>query len=212
MGRRTNKQAKSRQWAQRHVDDPYVKQAVKAGFRARAVYKLEEIDLRYRLIRSGMNVLDLGAAPGSWSQYAAGKTGASGCVVAVDLLHMAPIEQVMILQGDFCEPGVQAAILDQLGGKPADLVISDMAPDLTGISITDQSNMERLLDSVIETQPALLKPGGNLLVKVFEGEVAGQVRKLLGQGFAHVNTIKPKASRKHSREFYLLAQKQRITG
>ncbi len=206
MPRQTKKLKKSKQWAQRHLSDSYVKKANQVGYRARAAFKLEEINSKYKLIKPGMRILDLGAAPGSWSQLSSQATGPNGLVVAVDLLPIQPIPNVAIIQGNFCDPQIQAQIMFQLGDKPADLVISDMSPDLTGIRITDQANMENLLQSVINSLNTFLIPGGNLLVKVFEGQLLADLRKSLNPLFQKVINIKPDASRKQSREFYLLAQ------
>ncbi len=205
MPRRTDRRKKSKQWARRHLNDHYVKQAGQSGYRARSVFKLEEIDQRYHLIKPGASIVDLGAAPGSWSQYVIKKTGDKGRVIAVDLLPVRAIENVIVIQGDFCDANIQQEILGILNGEPADLVISDMAPDLTGISITDQANMENLLMNVINSLENILKPGADLLIKVFEGRMLVDVRKPLNLLFKKVISIKPGASRKHSKEFYLLA-------
>ena len=211
MPRQTQKRKKSRQWAQRHLSDNYVKKANQAGYRARAAFKLEEIDSKYKLIKPGMRVLDLGAAPGSWSQVAIQKTGPQGLVVAVDLLPIQSIPNVAIIQGDFCNPEIQARIISELGDKPADLIICDMSPDLTGIRITDQANMEYLLENVINSLEIFLKPTGNLLVKVFEGQLLSDLRKSLDSLFQKTNSIKPDASRKQSKEHYLLARVHKNT-
>lgn len=205
MPRRTDRRKKSRQWAQRHVNDAYVRQAGQSGYRARSVFKLSEIDSRYQLIKPGYSVIDLGAAPGSWCQYAIEKSGSRGKVIAIDLLPMKPIENVAFIQGDFCDSGVVEQILGLLDNRPADLVLSDMAPDLTGIRITDQANMENLLLHVVNSLEELLRPGANLLIKVFEGQMLADFRKSLNLLFKKVISIKPDASRKQSREFYLLA-------
>ena len=206
MSRQTEKRKKSKQWAQRHVGDPYVKKANQAGYRARAAFKLEEVHTKYKLIKPGMRVLDLGAAPGSWSQVALKETGKNGLVIAVDLLPLAAIKDVEIIQGDFCSENIQAEIRDILDNQPADLVISDMSPDLTGIRITDQANMENLLLSIINSLDIFLRPGGDLLLKVFEGQMLADLRKPLNSLFQKVISIKPEASRKQSREFYLLVR------
>lgn len=204
MSRQTEKRKKSKQWAQRHVSDPYVKKANQAGYRARAAFKLEEINTKHKLIKPGMRILDLGAAPGSWSQLALEKTGPKGFVIAIDLLQMKHIDKVEIIQGDFCSENIQTEITDLLNNQPADLVISDMSPDLTGIRITDQANMENLLLSIINSLDIFLRPGGDLLIKVFEGQMLADLRKSLNSLFQKVISIKPEASRRQSREFYLL--------
>ena len=193
------------------MNDAYVKQAGQSGYRARSVFKLEEIDKRFHLIKPGCRVVDLGAAPGSWSQYAINKTAGHGRVVAIDLLPMKPVKGVDFIQGDFCDPERVKQILALLGDQPADLVLSDMAPDLTGIRITDQANMENLLMNIVNSLELVLKPGANLLVKVFEGQMLADVRKSLNLLFKKVISIKPEASRKQSREFYLLATDYRPT-
>ena len=207
MSRQTHRRKKSKQWAQRHVSDTYVKQAQQSGYRARAAFKLEQIDQRYRLIKPGMRLIDLGAAPGSWCQYAVKKTGLKGRVIGVDLLPIKAIEQVKLIQGDFGDSQTQAQILDLLDHSPADLILSDMAADLTGIRITDQANMENILNNVINSLNIFLKPEGCLLIKVFEGQMLAEVRKSLNSLFNKVISIKPEASRKQSKEFYLLAQR-----
>jgi len=204
MPRQTQKRKKSKQWAQRHVSDTYVKQANQAGYRARAAFKLEEINTKYKLIKPGMRILDLGAAPGSWSQLSSQLTGAKGSVVAVDLLPMKPIQNIEIIQGDFCDPDIQTQIKTHLGDQPADLILSDMSADLTGIRITDQANMEELLLSIINSLEIFLRPGGDLVIKVFEGQMLADLRKSLNLLFKKIISIKPDASRKQSREFYLL--------
>ncbi len=206
MPRQTQKRKKSKHWAQRHLNDTYVKKANQSGYRARAAFKLEEINTRHKLIKPGMRILDLGAAPGSWSQLSSQITGTHGLVVAVDLLPIQPIKNVQFIQGDFCNTDIQAQIIVQLGNKAADLIICDMSPDLTGIRITDQANMENLLQSVFNSLENLLNPNGDLLIKVFEGQLLADLRKSLNSLFKKVINIKPDASRKQSREFYLLAR------
>ena len=205
MSRQTDRRKKSKLWAKRHVNDIYVKQATQSGYRARSVFKLEEIDQRYKLIKSGNRIVDLGAAPGSWCQYAVKKTGNKGQVIAVDLLPIKEIENAVIIQGDFCDNNILEQILVHMNHQPVDLVLSDMSPDLTGIAVTDQANMENLLVNIISSLEKILKPGAALLVKVFEGQALVDVRKSLNLLFKKVISIKPEASRKHSKEFYLLA-------
>ena len=205
MSPRTDRRKKSKQWARQHVSDVYVKQATQAGYRARSVFKLEQIDQRYKLIKPGSRIIDLGAAPGSWCQYAIKKVGKTGQVIAVDLLPIKPIENVEIIQGDFCDPGVLEQILELMNYQPVNLILSDMAPDLTGIRITDQANMENLLMKIIDSLDKILTIDANLLIKVFEGQMMVDVRKSLNLLFKKVISIKPEASRKHSKEFYLLA-------
>ena len=156
-------------WLQRHVTDAYVRQARAAGYRSRAAYKLLEIDQKDRLLKPGMRVLDLGAAPGGWSQVAGRKAGPGGRVVAIDLLEIAPISQVKLLRGDLREAQARAAAREALGGA-ADLVLSDLSPNLSGISAVDQARAAELAQLALEFAGEVLKPSGALLVKVFQGE------------------------------------------
>jgi 23S rRNA (uridine2552-2'-O)-methyltransferase len=195
----------SKAWLHRHVTDAYVRQAKAAGYRSRAAYKLVEIDQRDKLLRPGMRVLDLGAAPGGWSQVAARKTGPRGRVVAIDLLEIAPISGVTVLRGDVREPQARAAALEALGGA-ADLVLSDLSPNLSGIAGVDQARAAELADLAVELACEVLKPSGALLVKVFQGEAFEQVLGRARQVFDKVSVRKPGASRGESRETYLLGR------
>ena len=195
----------SNAWLQRHVKDAYVRRAREEGFRSRAAYKLQEIDARERLLRGGGKVVDLGGAPGGWSQVAAAKVGPSGRVVAVDLLEIAPISGVTVLRGDFREPGVRATVRAALGG-PADVVLSDLSPNLSGIAAVDQANAAHLAGLAIEFGREVLKADGALLVKVFHGEAFEEVRAAMRDAFASVVARKPRASRSESREAYLLGR------
>ncbi len=206
MGAKDRRRAKSRAWLERQNKDPFVKKARKQGYRARAAYKLEEIDKKYRLIRPGHTIVDLGAAPGSWCQYAAKTLKESGQIVAVDLLEMPEVKGVQFIQADFTLPETIEQICDLLEKQQVDLVLSDMAPNITGIALQDQGRYERLLESVLQFCADTLRPGGNLLTKFFEGESAQQLRKLYKQQFRTVKAIKPEASRAQSREQYLLAR------
>lgn len=194
---------------QEHVSDDFVKRAQRDGYRARAAYKLMEIDDRDRLIKPGMVVVDLGAAPGSWSQVVTQRLKGQGKVIALDLLDMQPIPGVDFLQGDFREDRVLAELENRLGGKPVDLVISDMAPNISGISSTDQARMAHLAELALEFSMQWLKPGGHLLVKVFAGSGMEEIVKAMQQGFEQVMTRKPRASRDRSSEVYLLATGKR---
>ena len=194
---------------QEHVSDDFVKRAQRDGYRARAAYKLMEIDDRDRLIKPGMVVVDLGAAPGSWSQVVTQRLKGQGKVIALDLLEMQPIPGVDCLQGDFREEKVLAELENRLGGRPVDLVISDMAPNISGISSTDQARMAHLAELALEFSMQWLKPGGNLLVKVFAGSGMDEIVKAMRQGFLQVMTRKPSASRDRSSEVYLLATGKR---
>jgi 23S rRNA (uridine2552-2'-O)-methyltransferase len=199
----------SKAWMQEHVSDDFVKRAQRDGYRARAAYKLMEIDDRDRLIKPGMVVVDLGAAPGSWSQVVTQRLKGQGKVIALDLLEMQPIPGVDCLQGDFREEKVLAELENRLGGRPVDLVISDMAPNISGISSTDQARMAHLAELALEFSMQWLKPGGNLLVKVFAGSGMDEIVKAMRQGFLQVMTRKPSASRDRSSEVYLLATGKR---
>ncbi len=192
-----------------HVNDPYVQRAQKEGYRSRAAYKLLEIDERDHLLKPGMVVIDLGAVPGGWSQVAAAKVGATktnaaGKVIALDILPLVPIPGVDFIQGDFREASVLAALQEQLQGKQVRLVISDMAPNITGIAITDQASAMYLAELALDLAQQQLQPGGAFLVKVFQGVGFEDYLKLMRQHFSRVVTRKPDASRDRSSEQYLL--------
>ena len=195
----------SKAWLKRHVTDSYVRQARAAGYRSRAAYKLLEIDQRDRLLRAGSRVLDLGAAPGGWSQVAARKVGPRGRVVAIDLLEIAPISGVKVLRGDVREPQARAAAREALGGA-ADLVLSDLSPNLSGIAAVDQARAAELAGLAVALACEVLKPSGALVVKVFQGEAFEEVRGLARRAFHTVAVRKPGASRGESRETYLLGR------
>jgi len=192
-----------------HVNDPYVQRAQKEGYRSRAAYKLLEIDERDHLLKPSMVVIDLGAVPGGWSQVAAAKVGATktnaaGKVIALDILPLVPIPGVDFIQGDFREASVLAALQEQLQGKQVRLVISDMAPNITGIAITDQASAMYLAELALDLAQQQLQPGGAFLVKVFQGVGFEDYLKLMRQHFSRVVTRKPDASRDRSSEQYLL--------
>jgi 23S rRNA (uridine2552-2'-O)-methyltransferase len=191
----------SKEWLRRHVTDPFVKRAKADGYRSRAAYKLLEFIAKDKLVRPGMRVLDLGAAPGGWSQVAAEKVGPKGAVVAVDLLPIEEIHGVKILQGDFR----QADLAGALGGK-ADVVLSDMMPNITGVALVDQARAAEVSLAAIELCQRVLKPDGAFLVKVFHGSAFDEVLKELRRVFQTVSVRKPAASRGESRETYLLAR------
>jgi 23S rRNA (uridine2552-2'-O)-methyltransferase len=204
-------------WLQDHLSDPYVKLARREGYRARAAYKLKEIDESFQLIRPGQVVVDLGSAPGAWSQYlrrrfapkSAGTGGAAvgeldGTIIALDILPMEPIEGVHFIQGDFREDTVLAQLADAVGGRPVDVVVSDMAPNLSGIESSDAARMEHLIELAVEFSQQHLKPNGTLVVKVFHGSGYSQLVKHFKNVFRVVKTIKPKASRDKSAETFLL--------
>lgn len=199
----------SKAWMQEHVNDAFVKRANKEGYRARAAYKLMEIDDRDKLIKPGMTVVDLGATPGSWSQVAMERLKGNGHVFALDLLEMQPLPGVTFLQGDFTEETVLAQLEELLGGKPVDLVISDMAPNISGISSVDQAKVAYLAELALDFSLRWLKPEGNFLVKVFIGEGFDDITRAMREGFQTVVTRKPKASRDRSSEVYLLGMKRK---
>jgi 23S rRNA (uridine2552-2'-O)-methyltransferase len=200
----------SKRWLRAHERDPYVRKSRQSEYRSRAAWKLMEIDQHDRLFRPGQLVVDLGAAPGSWSQYAASRVGPRGRVIAVDVLPMAPVAGVEFMQGDFADAAVQARCLEALGDRRADLVISDMAPNLSGIRATDQARSMRLAELALEFARQVLAPGGDLLLKLFQGSGADAFRKELVEHFQRVNIRKPGASRSASREFYVLARGHKV--
>jgi 23S rRNA (uridine2552-2'-O)-methyltransferase len=199
----------SKAWMQEHVNDPYVKLAQKDGYRARAAYKLLEIDDKDRLIRPGMVVVDLGSTPGSWSQVAIQRLKGNGRVIALDLLPMVGIPGVEFIQGDFREDEILEQLEEKLNGQQIDLVISDMAPNISGISSVDQPNAVYLTELAVEFSLKWLKPEGNLLVKVFVGSGFEEIVKIMRDSFEKVVTRKPKASRDRSTEVYLLGLKRK---
>ena len=188
-----------------HFDDEYVRRAQQEGYRSRAIYKLVEIHQKDQLLKPGMTVIDLGAAPGGWSEYAVKKLGAKGRMIALDILPMEPIDGVEIIQGDFREDDVLAQLLDLIGESGADLVISDMAPNISGMEVVDIPRSYYLADLALDLAIQVLKPGGGLLVKLFQGEGFDDYQKALKQNFKRVVMRKPKASRARSREIYALA-------
>ena len=196
----------SKAWLQRHVTDAYVQKAKSLGYRSRAVFKLEQIDAKERLFRPGARVVDLGAAPGGWSQYAAARVGVKGAVVAVDLLEIAPMSGVTVLRGDFRESRVREAVRTALGNLPADIVLSDMLPNVSGIPGVDQANAAALTELAIDYCCSGLKPGGVFVVKVFQGEAFQSLLGRMKEVFRTVITRKPDASRGESRETYLLGR------
>ncbi len=196
----------SREWLHRHFEDPFVKRARKEGYRSRAVYKLAEVDKRDRLFAPGMTVVDLGAAPGGWSQYARRRVGPKGSVIALDILPIEPIVGVEVIQGDFSEDVVLDLLFECLGGRPVDLVMSDLAPNISGIAPSDQARSLYLAELATDFAVRVLRSRGSLLLKAFQGEGFIGVREALRRRFHRVATRKPKASRADSREVYLLAR------
>ncbi len=196
----------SARWLAEHANDEFVKRAQREGWRSRAVYKLQEIQEAERLLRPGMRCVDLGAAPGGWSQYAARIVGGTSRIVATDILPMDAIVGVDFVLGDFREESVLAELLGALGAAKVDLVLSDMAPNMAGIDAIDQPRSMYLAELALEFADRVLAPGGDLLVKLFQGAGFEQIIKEARSRFGRVVTKKPKASRKRSPEIYLLAR------
>ena len=196
----------SSRWLREHFDDHYVKRARQDGCRSRASYKLLEIQQKDRLIAPGMTVVDLGAAPGGWSQLAARLTQGAGRVLALDILPMDPLPDVEFIQGDFSEQQILDRLMERLAGCPVDLVLSDMAPNISGVKAVDQPRAMYLAELVLDFSRNVLKPEGNMLIKAFEGEGMDGLRRELRASFRKVATRKPAASRPRSREVYLLAR------
>ncbi len=194
----------SKAWMHEHINDEFVKRAQKEGYRARAAYKLTEIDDKNKLIKPGMVIVDLGATPGSWSQVVVQRLKGQGRVIALDLLEMDPINGVEFIQGDFREESVLKLLEEKLNNKKVDLVIADMAPNISGITIVDQAGAAYLTELALEFTKEWLKPSGNFLVKVFIGEGFDEILKNMRSMFDKVVTRKPKASRGRSNEVYLL--------
>jgi 23S rRNA (uridine2552-2'-O)-methyltransferase len=202
MGRSKSSHA----WMREHVADSFVKRAKREGYRSRAAFKLLEIVERDRLVNPGMVVVDLGATPGGWCQVMAPLLGPNGRLVAVDLLPMDPVPGVTFIQGDFREDEALQAVEIALGGRLVDLVLSDMAPNISGIAATDQARSAHLVELAVDFARTHLKPGGALLVKVFHGAGMDELRRIMSQAFDSVVVRKPRASRDRSSEFYLLAR------
>ena len=203
MARKGNKTG---QWARRHMNDPFVKKAVSQGYRSRAVYKLQEIDEQDKLLKRGMLIADLGSAPGGWSQYIARQLADQATLIAVDLLDMDALDNVHFIKGDFQDELVLSEIDQLIGGRKFDLVISDMAPTITGVRSVDEAQYESLLDSVFYFCDLRLREGGNLLVKLFEGSAAHYYRREVKSRFKSGVVRKPAASRSKSREYYFLSK------
>lgn len=197
--------ASSSRWLQEHFADKYVQQAKKQGLRSRAVFKIEEIHQKDNLIREGMTVVDLGAAPGGWSQYATELAGDNGIVVACDILPMDSLAGVEFLQGDFREEAVLNELLNKIGGKNVDVVMSDMAPNMSGNDAADQAKSMYLVELALDMCHQVLKRNGSFIVKVFMGEGFDEYFKAVKQAFTTVKTRKPESSRARSREVYLVA-------
>ena len=201
----------SKAWMMRHVNDPYVKRAQADGMRSRAAYKLMQINEKDKLLKSGMLVVDLGATPGGWSQVAARIVSPAGRVIAVDLLEMTGLPGVTFIQDDFSTDAGLAAVEKELAGRQVDLVLSDMAPNISGVALADQSRLIGLVELALDFAVKHLKPQGNFLVKVFQGAGFDEYVLAMRRAFVQVQTRKPDASRKGSREVYLLGKGLRVT-
>lgn len=200
----------SRRWLEEHFADEFVRRAQREGYRGRAVYKLKELDERFGLIKPGMNIIDLGAAPGSWSEYACRRLKGRGRIVATDILLIDSLPGVVFIKGDFRESGVLESILDALQGQRADLVISDMAPNMSGMDAVDQPRAVYLGELAQDLARQVLRSGGDLLVKLFQGEGFDAFVAGLRHNFTSVTICKPKASRPRSREVYVLARGRKL--
>ena len=196
----------SANWLREHFNDPFVKQAQKDGYRSRASYKLLEIQEKDRLIRPGMSVIDLGAAPGGWSQVTSRLIGGQGRLIASDILEMDSIPDVTFIQGDFTQDEVLQQILQAVGDSHVDLVISDMAPNMSGVRAADQPRAMYLCELALDLAGRVLRPGGDFLIKIFQGEGFDQYHKQAREMFDKVQMRKPLSSRDRSREQYLLAR------
>lgn len=202
----------NKNWLHDHINDPFVKQAQKEGYRARAVYKLKEIDESEKLIKPGQVIVDLGCTPGSWSQYVRNKLagqiggGVNGTIIGLDMLPMEPIADVHFIQGDFREQEVLDQLEALLAGRKVDLVLSDMAPNLSGVAVTDAARVEHIIDLAIEFTRAHMKPSGALLVKCFNGTGYNEILEKFKETFKTVSHKKPKASREKSSEVFLLGK------
>ena len=203
MAARTKSSAR---WLNEHVNDPYVKQAQKDGYRSRSSYKLIQLNEKDRLIRPGMLVVDLGSAPGGWSQVAARLVGAKGRVLATDILPMEPLKNVDFIQGDFTEESVLKQVLDWLGDNKPDVVLSDIAPNISGIDSADQASSMYLVELALDMARQVLKPKGDFVAKVFQGVGSEEFLKDLRTSFDKVLIRKPAASRSRSREVYMVAK------
>ncbi len=197
----------SKAWMQEHLDDFYVQKAHKEGYRARAAYKLLEINEKLNLIKKGMTVVDLGSAPGSWSQVAGKLVGDNGKLIASDILPMDTLENVTFIQGDFREQAVFDQIMAEVAGDKVSVVLSDMAPNTSGFAAVDQPRMIYLCELAVDFAMQALDEGGMLVMKVFQGEGSAELRKMMQQKFSKIRSIKPDASRARSKEMYWVAIK-----
>src|SRR5271154_1617953 len=204
-----NRRSKSKAWMRAHINDPFVQRARKEGYRSRAAYKLMEIAVRDRLFAPGMTVVDLGAAPGGGAQVAAAAVGQNGMIIALDLLEMEPLRGVTLLRGDFLEPKTFTSLRTMLAGRAVDLVLSDMAPNISGIAVSDQARFMELAELALEFAVLCLKPNGNFLVKVFQGAGFEEFLRQMRARFKRVVSRKPDASRGRSSELYMLGSSLR---
>jgi 23S rRNA (uridine2552-2'-O)-methyltransferase len=200
----------SQRWLRRQTRDPYVDRAAREGRRSRAAFKLIEIDRGEHLLRRGATIVDLGAAPGGWSQVAASRVGPQGRVIAIDRLPMDPIEGVEILEADFLSEEGLAALKDRIGEHAVDLVLSDLAPNISGTRAIDQPRSMALVEGAMWFAGEVLKPGGAFLTKLFQGEGQAELERALHERFGRVKRLKPRASRPESREIYVLASDYRM--
>jgi len=196
----------SKAWMREHVTDVYVRRAKQDGYRSRSAYKLQEILDKDKLVRAGMTVVDLGAAPGGWSQVLAPLVGPKGQVIAVDILDMEPLHGVAMIRGDFSDDSTLKILQERMEGRLIDLVVSDMSPNISGIGASDQARAAHLAELALEFAVQWLKPGGNLLVKAFQGSGYGELRTALKGHFRELLTRKPEASRGRSSEIFLLGK------
>lgn len=201
------KSKSSRRWLKEHFDDMYVKRAKQAGYRSRAAYKLLELNEKDNFLHPNMSIVDLGAAPGGWLQVAQEKVGEKGLFIGVDLLEIAPIPGVTLIQGDFCSQAVYQQLESLLLGKKLDLILSDMAPNISGMKAVDQPKSIYLVELALDFAKIHLKPGGSFVAKVFQGEGFDALLSTCRKCFSNVYIRKPKASRDRSREVYLVAKK-----
>jgi len=204
------KSKSSRRWLAEHFDDPYVKMAQQQGLRSRAAFKLMELDEKYHLLKAGQRVVDLGAAPGSWTQVAQRVLGRKGQLIALDILPMDPLENVTFIQGDFTEDEPLALLEEALCGQNVDLVLSDMAPNMSGVSAVDQPRAMYLAELALTFVEKWLEPGGSFVVKVFHGEGFDNYVKQTRSLFEKVQVRKPTASRPRSREVYILGHRRKL--
>ena len=207
-----NKKSSSKAWLKEHREDPYVQRAQREGYRSRACYKLLEIQEKDRVIGPGMTILDLGSAPGGWSQVAVALVGHRGRVIASDILPMDSLAGVEFIEGDFTSDDVFGQILDAIGDSQVDLVISDMAPNMSGVNAVDQPRSIYLVELALDMARRVLAPGGTFVTKVFQGEGFDEIFRATRDSFGKVLTRKPKASRPRSREVYLVARDFRADG